>query len=96
MDPELKGVCLRVRGNSKVFIARAKLRGTRTTVLVTIGSYPKFSASDARRIVRGHLNDLANAINPNYKRKDETAKLEAKKAVEDDQALVREITMISC
>lgn len=92
-DPELKGFCLRVRGNSKVFIARAKLRGTRTTVLVTIGSYPKFSASDARRIARGHLNDLANGINPNDKRKDETAKLEAKKAVEDDQALVREITI---
>jgi integrase len=69
------------------------LRGTRTTVLVTIGSYPKFSASDARRIARGHLNDLANGINPNDKRKDETAKLEAKKAVEDDQALVREITI---
>lgn len=57
-DPELKGFFLRVRGNSKVFIARAKLRGTRNTVVVTIGSYPKFSASDARRIARGTLTIL--------------------------------------
>jgi len=92
-DPEMKGFCLRVRGESKVFIARAKLRGTRTTVLVTIGSYLKFTASDARRLARGHLNDLANGINPNQKRKDAAAKIETEQAEANEESKVGEITL---
>jgi integrase len=92
-DPELKGFCLRVRGDSKVFIARAKLRGTRTTVLVTIGSYPKFSATEARRIAKDHLHDLSKGINPNQRRKDEVAKVEAEKVALDEERTVQEITL---
>jgi integrase len=92
-DDQMKGFCLRVRGNSKVFIARAKQRGTRITVLVTIGPYPTFSADDARFKARQHLHDLAMGINPNQRRREDAAKVELQKAKADEQSKVREITL---
>jgi integrase len=92
-DDQMKGFCLRVRGNSKVFVARAKQRGTRNTVLVTIGPYPTFSAEQARRRAREYLHDLAMGINPNQKRKDEAARAESAKAEEEQESQVREITL---
>lgn len=92
-DPELKGFCLRVRGDSKVFIARAKLRGSRQTVLVTIGPFPRFSAEEARRIAKGHLYKLSEGINPNEERKEEAAKIEKEKAVLEQESKIQQITV---
>lgn len=49
IDSQNRGFGLRVRVESKVFIARAKLRGTRQTILVTIGPYPKYDPEYARK-----------------------------------------------
>jgi integrase len=83
-DDDLRGFCLRVRSNSKVFIVRAKQRGTRKSVLVTIGPYPAFSAELARSQARILLNQLASGINPNQERKDRISAQEMDK-LEDKQ-----------
>lgn len=93
VDLEEKGFCLRVRGDSKVFIARAKLRGTRQTVLVTIGPYPRIHPDDARKTARRHLCDLAEGINPNLVKKEAAAKVEAEKAAVEQESKVQEITL---
>ena len=80
IDSQDSGFCLRVRGDSKVFIARAKLRGTRQTVLVTIGPYPKYHPDDARKKSNRYLCDLAKGINPSEVKKEAVAKVEAETA----------------
>lgn len=93
IDSQDRGFCLRVRGDSKVFIARAKLRGTRQTVLVTIGPYPKFHPDDARRKANRYLCDLAEGINPNEVKKEAAAKVEAEKAAVEMESKSQEITL---
>jgi integrase len=92
-DDDLRGFYLRVRGKTKVFIARAKLRGTRESVLVTIGPYPTFSAEQARSQARFHLNQLALGVNPNQERKDRVAKEEQTRDEADEESKIREITL---
>lgn len=93
IDSEDRGFCLRVRGDSKVFIARAKLRGTRQTVLVTIGPYPRLHPDDARLKANRYLCDLAEGINPNEQKKAAAQKVEAEKAAVEQESKVQEITL---
>lgn len=92
-DDDLRGFCLRVRPNSKVFIVRAKQRGTRKSVLVTIGPYPAFSAEQARSQARILLNQLATGNNPNQERKDRIAAQEVQRLEEKQEEDIRKITL---
>lgn len=92
-DDDLRGFCLRVRSNSKVFIVRAKQRGTRKSVLVTIGPYPAFSAEQARSQARIFLNQLAMGTNPNGDRKARVAAEESHQQQEQQEEDTRQITL---
>ena len=92
-DDDLRGFCLRVRPNSKVFIVRAKPRGTNQSVLVTIGSYPVFSAEQARSQARIFLNQLALGINPNDDRKARVEAEELHHLQERQEEDTRQITL---
>ncbi len=92
-DSLVKGFCLRVRGESKVFIARAKLHGTRQTVLVTIGPYPTISPKKAEKDAKDYLYQLSKGINPNQERKDAAARIDAEQAAAEQEAKANEITL---
>jgi integrase len=92
-DDELKGFCLRVRERTKVFCVNAKVRGTRSTVTITIGPYPSFSAEEARAKARIILNELAQGINPKERRELEARLQEKQRAKLESQQALREITL---
>lgn len=88
-----KSFCLRVRGESKVFIARAKLHGTRQTVLVTIGPYPTISPKKAERDAKDYLYQLSKGINPNQERREAGARVDAEQQAAEQEAKVQQITL---
>lgn len=92
-DDDLRGFCLRVRPNSKVFIVRAKQRGTRKSVLVTIGPYPAFSAEQARSKARIFLNQLATGTNPNEDKKARVVAEQLHQEQEQQEEDTRRITL---
>lgn len=92
-DDSLPGFCLRVRSRKKVFIVRAKQRGTRKSVLVTIGAFPAFSADEARKKARVLLNELALGVNPNQEKKKKIAAEDLREKEEQQDANIQQITL---
>lgn len=92
-DSLVKGFCLRVRGESKVFIARAKLHGTRQTVLVTIGPYPTINPKKAEKDAKEYLYMLSRGINPNQERREAAARADAEQEAAEQEAKVQQITL---
>lgn len=92
-DSDLKGFALNVGKTKKSFIVRAKLRGTKKVVWVTIGRYPTFTAEEARSHARMLLNKLACGINPNEERREERLKQEEKQKAKEAEDAILKLTL---
>ncbi len=69
-DNVQQGLYKRMRLNDGVWAVKARPKGSKTPVTVTIGKDSLFSAQEARKKAREILAQLAQGINPNQQRKE--------------------------
>lgn len=72
-DTEINGFGVRVSGKTKSFITQRDICGR--TVRVTIGKFPNIHPETARKIATGHVNQMANGINPNDAKRTQVVKI---------------------
>jgi hypothetical protein len=68
-DPVLKGLYTKQLSTGSVWVLKAKLRGTRRTVSVTIGRTDVFNPQQARAEAKKSLAALSLGTDPNAKKK---------------------------
>lgn len=76
-----------------VFFVETKVRGTRRSVTVTIGSTNEWTAEAARNQAMRILNEMSQGIDPNEKRKEEIEQKNQLRAVRDLEQKSKSITL---
>ena len=70
-DTELKGFGLRITPGNISYICQGRVNGE--SVRVTIGRHGVWYPDDARKVARGHLQDMSNGIDPRVKKQQQEA-----------------------